>query len=72
MDIDRGLASGGIDFDFDQQHPDPWRLKLFAEKQLNAGNIHWEDYRSLIDDEDRFTSAATIVLAQSTRSDPPT
>jgi hypothetical protein len=47
VDIDRGLMSGGIDFDFDKQHPDPWRLKLFAEKQLNAGNIPWEDYRSL-------------------------
>lgn len=70
VDIDRGLVSGGIDFDFDKQDPDPWRLKLFAEKQLNAGNLPWGDYRSLLDDEERFTSAAMLVL-QLTRSDTP-
>jgi hypothetical protein len=62
VDLDRGLVSGGIDFDFDKEIPDPWRLKLFAEKQLNAGNLSLE-YVMLVDDEDRFKAAAEIALS---------
>lgn len=62
VDLDRGIVSGGIDFDFDQENPDPWRLRLFAEKQLNAGNLPPE-YVMLIDDEDRFVAAAKIALS---------
>jgi hypothetical protein len=61
VDIDRGIRSGGIDFDFDKPDPDPWRLELFAEKQLNAGNLGPE-YLDLVDDEDRFKKAADAVL----------
>jgi hypothetical protein len=61
VDVDRGIRSGGIDFDFDKPDPDPWRLELFAEKQLNAGNLGPE-YAALIDDEDRFKNAAEAVL----------
>jgi len=56
VDIDRGIRSGGIDFDFDKPDPDLWRLRLFAEKQLNAGNLGPE-YVALVDDEDRFKKA---------------
>lgn len=62
VDLDRGLASGGIDFDFDKPEPDAWRLRIFAEKQLNAGHLPPLEYRRLIDDEDRFTRAAHTVL----------
>ena len=61
VDIDRGIRSGGIDFDFDKPDPDPWRLELFAEKQLNAGNLGLE-YAALFDDEGRFKKAAEAAL----------
>ncbi len=61
VDIDRGIRCGGIDFDFDKPNPDPWRLRLFAEKQLNAGNLPSE-YVRLVDDEERFELAAGVVL----------
>ncbi len=61
VDIDRGISSGGIDFDFDKPNPDPWRLRVFAEKQLNAGNLPWE-YVRLVDDEERFERAAIAVI----------
>jgi hypothetical protein len=63
VNLDRGLACGGIDFDFDQFIPDPWRLRLFTEKQLNAGNLPALDYLPLFDDEDRFVRAAKLALA---------
>lgn len=62
VDIDRGLNCGGIDFDFDKADPDPWQLRIFAEKQLNAGNLPVE-YNELILDEDRFLATAKTVLA---------
>lgn len=62
VDIDRGLCCGGIDFDFDKPNPDCWRLRLFAEKQLNAGNLPSE-YVRLLDDEERFNRAAAVVLS---------
>ncbi len=57
VNIDRGIACGGIDFDFDKPDPDLWRLKRFAEKQLNVGNIPIADYFNLINEEDRFDAA---------------
>lgn len=60
----RGLASGGIEFDFDKPNPDPWRLRLFAEKQMNAGNLPATDYLLLVDDEERFNRAAKGALAR--------
>jgi hypothetical protein len=62
VDIDRGITSGGIDFDFDKPEPDPWRLKIFAEKQLNAGNLGPE-YVLLVDDDERFKKAAEAALS---------
>ena len=64
VDVGRGLVCDGIDFDFDEPHPDPWRLRNFAEKQLNAGNLPTEDYRDLVVDDERFITAANIVISQ--------
>jgi hypothetical protein len=64
VDLDRGVCCGGIDFDFPTPEPDPWRLHIFAQKQLNAGNLSTA-YVRLVDDQDRFTKAATKVLASS-------
>ena len=63
VDIDRGISCGGIDFDFDKPTPDTWRLRIFAEKQLNAGNLGPE-YVALVDDEDRFNMAAEAALSR--------
>jgi len=62
VDIRRGLDVGGIDFDFDKPDPDPWRLHLFAEKQLRAGNLPIEEYGAFVGDDDRFHAAAERVL----------
>lgn len=61
VDLDRGVSSGGIDFDFPQKAPDPYRLHVFAQKQLNAGNLSLA-YTRLVDDEERFAKAAKKVL----------
>jgi hypothetical protein len=62
VNVGRGISSGGIDFDFDKPDPDPWRLCVFAEKQLDAGNLG-AAYAELIDDKERFRKAAEAVLA---------
>ena len=61
VNVDRGVDGGGIDFDFDQKIPDAHRLHRFCIKQLNAGNLPIT-YRELLDDYDRFVSAARAVL----------
>jgi hypothetical protein len=61
VELDRGICCGGIDFDFPQAVPDPYRLCLFGQKQLNAGNLS-PAYVRLLDDEHRFMRAATKVL----------
>jgi hypothetical protein len=63
IDVSRGINVGGIDFDFDQPDPDPWRLRCFAERQLNAGNLPVDVYQRLLDDEVRFRLAAERVLS---------
>lgn len=54
---------GGIDFDFDKPDPDPWRLKIFFEKQYNAGNLPYDQYRHLFEDEELLESVIKEVLA---------
>lgn len=39
IDVYRTADVGGIDFDFDKLDQDLWRLKIFFEKQYNAGNL---------------------------------
>jgi hypothetical protein len=66
VDIYRTETAGGIDFDFNKLEPDTWRLRIFAEKQFNDGNLCYESYRNLIDDEERFIAAAKAVLGENT------
>jgi hypothetical protein len=54
VDVFRTWNVGGIDFDFDKVDPDPWRLGIFLEKQMNAGSLSFEKYGKLIDDEERL------------------
>lgn len=53
VDICREDESDGIDFDFDKSMPDPWRLQIFAEKQVAAGNLSAQEYGPLIQDPQR-------------------
>lgn len=57
VDVFRTWNVGGIDFDFDKVDPDPWRMGIFLEKQVNAGSLSFEKYGKLIDDEDRLKAA---------------
>lgn len=54
---------GGIDFDFDKPDPDEWRLARFIEAQVNDGQLPYQMYRELLDDEDRFMHAVSQALS---------
>lgn len=52
VDIYKTEDVGGIDFDFEKLNPDPWRMKIFFRRQYNDGNLNFEAYRHLFEDED--------------------
>ena len=52
IDIFKTADVGGIDFDLDKPAPDSWRLKVFFHKQYNAGNLDYDLYFDLFEDED--------------------
>jgi hypothetical protein len=62
VEIYRTADVGGIDFDFDKPDPDPWRLRVFIEKQYNEGNLPLADYRELYEDEGLLISAVESAL----------
>ncbi|WP_431475561.1 DUF6896 domain-containing protein [Massilia eburnea] len=62
VDVFRTWNVGGIDFDFDKVDPDPWRLRIFLEKQVNAGSLSFEKYGKLIDDEERLKTAVNAMF----------
>jgi hypothetical protein len=62
VDIYKTPDVGGIDFDFDKLDPDPWRMRIFIVRQVNDGNLHYDVYRDLIDDEDRMEKAVNAAL----------
>lgn len=51
IDVFKTPDVGGIDFDFDKPDPDPWRLGIFIVRQVNDGNLPYEPYRDLINDQ---------------------
>jgi len=63
VDIFKTPDVGGIDFDFDKPDPDPWRMRIFIERQVNDGNLPYEPYRELIDDEERMKQAIEAALS---------
>lgn len=62
VDIYRTDEVGGIDFDFDKPDPDEWRLRRFFEKQYNEGNLPFNEYRELFEDEELWKSASSQLL----------
>jgi len=47
VDVFKMPEIGGIDFDFDKPDPDPWRMQIFVERQVNEGNLPYEPYRTM-------------------------
>ena len=53
---------GGIDFDFDKPEPDEWRMRLFIERQVNDGQLPYDSYRDLIDNEELMAKAIRTAI----------
>jgi hypothetical protein len=64
VDIFKTPEVGGIDFDFDKPDPDPWRMQIFVERQVNDGNLPYEKYRELLDDDELMKKAISEALSQ--------
>jgi hypothetical protein len=62
VDVFKTPDVGGIDFDFDKPNPDLWRLRIFIERQVNDGNLSYDSYRELLDDEALMKDAISKVL----------
>jgi len=62
VDIFKAPNVGGIDFDFDKPNPDAWRLVIFIERQVNDGQLKYELYRELIDDEELMKKVVSEAL----------
>ena len=63
VDVSKTPDVGGIDFDFDKPDPDEWRLSIFFERQYNEGNLPFNEYRPLVEDEDRLKAAIKGALS---------
>jgi hypothetical protein len=66
VDVFKTPDVGGIDFDFDKPDPDPWRMQIFIERQVNDRNLPYENYRELLDDEELMKKAISEALPQNT------
>jgi len=64
VDVFKTPGVGGIDFDFDKPDPDPWRMDIFIERQVNDGNLPYEPFRELLDDEELMKKAIAEALAR--------
>lgn len=62
VDIYKPHNKGGIDFDFNQLHPDLWHLRIFLVKQYNDGKLIKRLFRPLMQDEQRWEIAATQAM----------
>lgn len=62
VDVFKTPEVGGIDFDFDKPDPDPWRLQIFIERQVNDGNLPYEPFRELLDNEELMEKAIEEAL----------
>lgn len=62
VDIFKTPSVGGIDFDFDKPNPDEWRLTLFIERQVNDGQLPYDLYRELVNDDDLMKQAVQEAL----------
>lgn len=63
VDIFKTREVGGIDFDFNKPDPGVWRLSKFIVGQVNDGQLSYEVYRELVDDEVVMESAVRRALS---------
>jgi len=64
IDIYKTPEVGGIDFDFDKQDPDEWRLRIFFNKIYNNGELPYSEFQHLADDEELLEFTIKKVLSQ--------
>ena len=64
VDVYKTPDVGGIDFDFDKPHPDIWRMHIFIERQVNDGNLSYDLFRELLDDEELMKKSLLEVFGQ--------
>lgn len=57
IDIFKTPEVGGVDFDFDKPNPDEWRLALFITRQVNDGQLPYDIYRELVNNEELLKQA---------------
>ncbi len=69
VDVVHKDGRGGIDFNFhcdlrekEFANPDWWRLLVFAERAIHAGNLSADVYSPLIEDEEAFRELANSTL----------
>lgn len=62
VDVYKTPDVGGIDFDFDKPNPDPWRMQIFIERQVNEGNLPYEAFQQLLADEEKLKFAIREAL----------
>ncbi len=66
VDIYKTPDVGGIDFDFDKPNPDPWRMQIFIERQVNEGNLPYEPFQQLLADDEKLKIAIEEALEDRT------
>lgn len=65
VDIYKTPDVGGIDFDFDKPDPDPWRLRIFIERQVNDGGLPYHVFANLLNDDELMKRVIQEALAPS-------
>ncbi|MFC0682863.1 DUF6896 domain-containing protein [Lysobacter korlensis] len=62
VDIFKAPDVGGIDFDFDKPDPDEWRLARFIQRQVNDGQLSYQTFRDLVEDDELLRQAVAAAL----------
>ena len=63
VDVYKAPDVGGINFDFDKPEPDAWRLNILFERLYSDGQLSFEQYRHLSDDENLRREVIKHVLS---------
>ncbi len=64
VDISKKGNKGGIDFDFNKDFPDSYRLRGFMIKQFNDGKLIKKHYRELLQDEKVWLDVYSVATGQ--------
>lgn len=61
VDIFKDNNKGGIDFDFDSEGINSFKLRIFMIKQLNDGKLTKRHYKKLLNDTEIWSSAFNLM-----------